>query len=218
MDRILIVCAHPDDESLGLGGSIKKFSDEGSEIFLLCFADGQFDRDTSKNGIDGRENQANVACSILGIKNSKFHRYPDQKLDSVPLTDLVKNIEEVLISFKPNIVYTHFWGDVNQDHRRVFESCLIATRPTPKSIVNEVICFETPSSTEWGLEQFSPNYFVDISETLNKKIEAVKQYTNEVNDYPHPRSLEAVKNRAGYWGSKIGKDYAESFVIFRRIN
>lgn len=218
MNKILIIGAHPDDESLGLGGSIKKFSDEGSEIFFLCFTDGQYGRDTSESGITERENQARKACSILGINNSKFHRYHDQKLDSVSLIDLVKNIEEVLNSFKPNIVFTHFWGDVNQDHRRVFEACLIATRPTPKNIINEVICFETPSSTEWGLKTFSPNYFVDISETLDKKIEAIKQYKKEINDYPHPRSLEAIKNRASYWGTKVGKKFAESFVVLRRIN
>lgn len=217
MERILTVCAHPDDETLGLGGTLKMHAQKGDAIFLLCFSDGQFDRDNSEKGVNERERQAKKACSILGISDYEFLRYPDQKLDSIPLTDLVKAIERIIDKFRPNILYTHFWGDMNQDHRRVFEASLIAAKPAPKSIINQFICYETPSSTEWGNEKFSPNFFVDISDTLDKKIDALEQYKNEIEEYPHPRSQEAIKNRSSYWGTVVGKKYAEAFIIFRKI-
>lgn len=217
MEKVLVTCAHPDDETLGLGGTLKNHIQNGDSIFLLCFSDGQFGRDVTPNGIKQREEQAKKACKTLGIKNYRFLRYADQKLDSVALTELTKNIEIIINKFKPTVFYTHFWGDVNQDHRRVFEASLIAARPRPKSTIDQFICYETPSSTEWGSERFSPNLFVDISRNLSTKISAFKEYKNEIETYPHPRSIEAIKNRASYWGTTVGKKYAEAFIILRII-
>ena len=107
---------------------------------------------------------------------------------------------------------------MNQDHKRVFDATLIACRPVPSSKISSLICYETPSSTDWGNDCFKPNFYVDISKGLEKKIKAFKQYKNEISNYPHPRSVESLKNRAGYWGSKIGLKYAEAFIKIREIS
>ena len=218
MNRILVVCAHPDDETLGLGGTIKSHTVKKDSVFVLCFSHGQFDRDESEIGIKRREEQARSAFKILGVKNSKFLRYPDQKLDSISLTKLAKDIESIINKVKPNIVYTHFWEDMNQDHKRVFEASLIATRQVPKSSVTELICYETPSSTDWGRRTFQPNYFVDISKTVESKLKALKNYKDEVGKYPHPRSIKSVRSRASFWGTTVGRKFAEAFIIVRKIN
>ena len=215
--KILVVCAHPDDETLGLGGTLALHSKNGDKVFVLIFADGQFARDRTSRGIAYRQSQAKKACSILGIKELEFLNYEDQKLDIISLVELADKIETVIKKWKPDVIYTHYWGDVNQDHRKLFEATLIALRPTPSSKIRRFICFETPSSTEWGNSSFRPNLFVKIDNFLDKKLEALKQYKNEINPFPHPRSKNAIINRARYWGSSVGVKHAEAFVSLREI-
>ena len=219
MKKILVVCAHPDDETLGLGGTLANYSKKGNEIMVLVLATGQFTRDDSTKGITKRKNQCKKACSILGINKIKFLEYKDQNLEFIPLTEITKKIEVEINNWKPSIIYTHFWEDANQDHRRTYEAVLVATRPTAEFFVNKVICFETPSSTDWAKNNsyFNPNLFVDISDVVNKKIKAFSQYKNEIQKYPASRSKESLLTRAQYWGSKIGVNAAESFVILREI-
>jgi len=214
--RVLIICAHPDDETLGLGGTIYTLSKSNAKINCLIFTDGESARDKSVR-IQQRKNQAISATKILGIKKTEFLEYKDQTLDIIPVVELAKKIELAIKRFNPDTVFTHFWGDVNQDHRRIFEATNIAVRATPNSGIKNVICFETPSSTEWGLESFKPNLFVDISKVLKIKINALKKYSNEIEKYPHPRSEESIKNRANFWGSASGKKQAEAFIIYRMI-
>jgi len=218
MAKILVICAHPDDETLGLGGTLAVSSKKGDHVFIVFFTDGQFARDSTKRGIKYRKKNAKQACSILGVKKTEFLNYKDQTLDTIPVVELACKIENYIKKWNPEIIFTHFWGDINQDHRKLFEATIIATRPTSNSKIKQVICYETPSSTEWGFSQFRPNYFVDIKGTINKKINAMKKYKNEIEKDPHPRSLKAIKNRSMYWGSSIGLSYAESFYIFREIN
>ena len=218
MKRILVVCAHPDDETLGLGSTLFLKMKSGSEIFVLIMADGESARSKNMEKIVKRENEAKNALAILGITNFKFLRYPDQLLEQIPLLELSKNIELIIKKWKPDTVFTHFPGDMNQDHKRVFDATLIACRPVPSSKISSLICYETPSSTYWGNDCFKPNFYVDISKGLEKKIKAFKQYKNEISNYPHPRSVESLKNRAGYWGSKIGLKYAEAFIKIREIS
>lgn len=219
MKNILVVCAHPDDESLGLGGTLAVHSKQKDNVYILIFATGQFSRDETKSGIEKRKKQGEKACKILGIKNVQFLNFEDQKLDTIPLTDIIGKIESAIKKIKPNRVYTHFWGDMNQDHRKIYEATLIATRPKKDSKISEVICYETPSSTDntFGSRSFNPNYFVDIKNVLKKKKQAVSQYKNEIPEYPHPRSIESIENRAKFWGSKVNLDYAEAFVKIREI-
>lgn len=219
MKKILVVCAHPDDETLGLGGTLALHSMKKEKTFVLIFTDGESARGKNRKKIVNRKQHAKKACSILGIQKLKFLNYSDQKLDAVPLIDISRKIESVIKQWKPHTVYTHYWGDVNQDHRRIFDATLIAVRQTPSSSVKHVICFETPGSTEWGkiTSKFSPNLFIDIEKVINKKLNAFLEYKSEVMNYPHPRSKEGVLNRAKYWGNCVGIKFAEPFVSIREI-
>ena len=215
----MVICAHPDDETLGLGGTIALYAKRGVEVYVLIFATGQFGRDESDKGVNMRRDQGKKACRILGVKEVQFFGYDDQRLDTIPLVDIAMKIEEGIKKWNPKIIFTHYWGDANQDHRRLFEATLIASRPTPSSKIDQIICYETPSSTEWGSvnHRFSPNLFVDIDSVLNKKIRALREYKGEMNKYPHPRSIKSIENRASYWGSSIGIDHAEAFLCLRTI-
>jgi len=217
MKKILVICAHPDDETLGLGGTLSLNAEKGHVCNVIFFTDGQFGRNTTKKGIEERKSNAKKACRTLGIDKVEFLNYKDQTLDAIPIVELSCKIENYIKKWKPEIIFTHFEGDINQDHRRLFEATMIATRPTPKSKIKQIICYETPSSTDWGFSQFNPNYFVDITSSINKKISAIKKYGNEIKKFPHPRSIKAIKNRATYWGSSVGLSYAEPFHIIRKI-
>ena len=133
MEKILVISAHPDDESLGLGGTLALHAKRGDEVFVLIFTDGESSRNKKQNKITERETQSKKACKILGVKKVKFLRYLDQELESISLVELTNKIEDVVKNWSPSIIYTHYWGDMNQDHRRLFEATKIATRPIPNS-------------------------------------------------------------------------------------
>jgi LmbE family N-acetylglucosaminyl deacetylase len=218
-ENVLAICAHPDDETLGLGGTLARHVESGDNVSVLIFADGQFKRDNTASGIKKRQNQAKKACSIIGVKKIEFLNFTDQKLDTVPLVEIINKIEIAIKKSHTGILYVHHWGDVNQDHRRLFEASLVACRPYSSSTVKQLICFETPSSTGWGSSQnnFIPNLFVDIEKTIDKKIKALREYKEEIGRFPHPRSIEAIENRSKFWGSTVGIKNAEAFHIVRQI-
>lgn len=217
--RILIVCAHPDDETFGMGGTIVYHKKQGSTIYLLVISTGQFGRKEDEKSIKIRENQCRKAGKILGISKIDFLRHPDQKLDLIPVSELSSQIHNFITSFQPDLVYTHFWNDANKDHRLVYEATFIASRPTPKKKKLSLVCFEIPSSTELNFKQisFQPNLFVETSNFINKKITACKCYSSEIRPYPHPRSLKSFKIRSAFWGSVIGEKNAEVFILVRKI-
>jgi len=217
MKKILVICAHPDDETLGLGGMIKIHTLKGAKVQVLIFTDGESSRKKSSRNIIQRKKQAEKAAKELGIQKIKFLGYEDQKLDSITIIELAKHIEESIIKFNPDTVFTHFWGDVNQDHRRVFEATQIATRPTSKSNIDRLICYETPSSTEWSYQNFKPNLYVDIEKVLKSKLKALDNYKKEMGKFPHPRSKEAIIHRSTYWGISAGIKNAEAFLVIRDI-
>ena len=185
--KVLIVAAHPDDEVLGCGGTIARSSQEGNEIHILILGEGMTSRykDTShapKNDLAALHGQAAKAGKLLGAKDVTVHGLSDNRFDTIPLLDIVKILEEKIREFQPEVVYTQHGGDLNIDHERTFRAVLTAVRPTENCPVKRVYAYEVPSSTEWAFQQFSPvfrpNVFVDISATLEKKIEAMKLYEN----------------------------------------
>jgi len=215
MENILVISAHPDDETLGLGGTLALHSKNKDKISILILTDGESGRKTPYQKISSRKKQAKEACKILGIDKINFLDFPDQKLDTFPLLEIAKKIEEEVNQFKPDIVYTHFWGDTNQDHQQIFKATKIATRPLPSSSIKKLICYEIPSSSELGngSNSFSPNLFVDIEKTFKKKISAIKKYKHEIHPFPHPRSIDAITARSRNIGSNVGVKFAEAFFI-----
>jgi LmbE family N-acetylglucosaminyl deacetylase len=219
---MLVVAAHPDDEVLGCGGYIAARVRSGDEVTVMFIADGVTSRDGNLGAfeIETRRQAANSAAKVLGVKDVLFGDFPDNKLDSVPILEVIKFIEEIVSRTKPSVVLTHFGGDLNVDHRVVNQAVITACRPTSDQCVKQVLFFEIPSSTEWQIpskeEAFMPNWFEDISESLDAKIKALEQYALELRDWPHPRSVEGVKHLAHWRGASCGVNAAEAFILGRR--
>lgn len=215
--KILIIAPHPDDEVLGCGGTIAKHTKEGDEVYL-CIVTKGYTPDWSEEFIKNRPKEIEKANKILGIKKTYFLDYPTVKLDTIPQKELNEAISKVVNEVKPDILYIPHKGDLNKDHRLVFESSLVATRPANHK-VKKILSYETLSESEWGqpIEVFISNVYVDISETFGKKIEAMKAYGSELKQYPHPRSLEIIEALAKKRGSEVGVKFAEAFMLIREI-
>lgn len=213
--NILVISAHPDDELLGVGGTLKKHIMDGDEVNVLIFCEAETMRYKGKN-VNLIE-MAKRASKILGYNLLAPLNFPDQHLDKFSLVEIIKPIEEIIEKVKPSIVYTHFYGDINRDHRILAEATSVAIRPF-KNNVNCFIGYENPSSTEWQIPyQFSPNYFVDITDTIEFKLKAMECYESETLNFPHPRSIESLKARAKYWGAFSGFNFAEAFIIYKKL-
>ena len=168
--------------------------------------------------IEAHHAKARRACRILGTEDVWLHQFPDQKLDTVPILFITQQIEKHVERFKPEIVYTHWNGDLNRDHRIVSEATHVACRPQKGSSVREILMYEVPSSTEWTTEAlFRPNVFCNVEATFTKKIEALKEYDSEMRDFPHPRSYSAISHLAALRGACVGLMLAEAFVLSRII-
>jgi N-acetylglucosamine malate deacetylase 1 len=214
MEKILVIAAHYDDELLGVGGTLLKHKEQGDEIYICIVTQG-YEPEWTKAYMEKQEKQAEEVDQILGT-TKRFHcHFPAVKLNTIPSGEFNKKIYDVINEVNPDIVYTHFGQDVNIDHRLVFDAVMVATRPLNKKM--KVLCFETPSSTEWSNMGFKPNYYVDITNQIDKKIEAFLKYKDEVKEYPHPRSAEALKILAKKRGIEVLKEHAESFILIREV-
>lgn len=225
MKSILIIAAHPDDEVLGCGGTIAKLADQGAVIHVAFLADGVFSRvddvGVQQAELAARRAAAQTACDILGVKSIFFGDFPDNRMDTVALLDIIREVEKLIGLRRPDTVFTHHSGDLNVDHRRVHEAVATACRPQHGHPVKALLCFEVPSSTEWQLSDsapaFMPNWFVDISETLDRKLAALDAYAAELRAWPHPRSRQGVEHLARWRGATAGVEAAEAFVLGRRL-
>lgn len=224
MKKILVVAAHPDDEVLGSGATVSKLVKEGIEAYTLILGEGITSRDEKRDikkrfgEIKELKEQIQKANEIIGIKKVFIEKFPDNRFDTVSFLDIVKTIEKVKNKIKPDVIFTHYENDLNIDHQITYKAVLIATRPVVDETVKEIYSFEILSSTEWNYPlTFSPNVYFDISETIKIKQKAMSEYKSELRDYPHPRSLEGIKNNAKLWGVKVGLDYAEAFKCVRII-
>lgn len=217
--KILIIAPHPDDEVLGCGGTIKKYSKQGSEI-CLCIVTKAYAPSWSEEFLRQRPKEIETANQILGISKTYFLNFPTAKLDTIPQKELNAAISRVIKEVEPQILYIPHQGDLNKDHRLVFESALVAARPQESSI-KKILSYETLSETEGGtiLKPFVPSVYEDISDVFDAKIKAIKGYSSEVKEYPHPRSLEIIEALAKKRGSEADFKLAEAFVLIReRIN
>jgi LmbE family N-acetylglucosaminyl deacetylase len=228
--RILIVVAHPDDELLGLGGTMNKLiNDYNVQTHVVILGEGITSRSDKRDPklwenelIIHRKNIQNAQISI-GYHSLSLYNFPDNRFDSVDLLDIIKVIEKEKNDFKPNIIFTHHGGDLNIDHQKTFEAVMTACRPMESEIVKTIITFETPSGTEWRAssdpKNFLPNLYFQISkENLEAKIKGMESYEFESRVYPHPRSPEALKIYAQKNGIIVGMSFAEAFCLIRQVN
>jgi LmbE family N-acetylglucosaminyl deacetylase len=220
MASVLVVAAHPDDEVLGCGGTIARHVRKGDAVHVVIAGEGLMARPGARRAdLEDHKKAARQANEILGVKTLVLHDFPDNRFDSVDRLDITQFLETHVQAHAPEIVYTHHWADVNIDHRRVNECVLAACRPQPGGCVQRLLFFEVPSSTEWSGPQhaFAPNWFVDVTATLDLKIAALREYRSELRDFPHPRSIEAIGHLARWRGATAGMEAAEAFVLVRNL-
>ncbi len=218
--NILIVAAHPDDEVLGCGGTIAKHVTDGDKVYVLFMTNGVGSRDASSKEIRDRWIAAQNAADILGIASIQQLDFPDNKMDTVALLNIVQPIEEVIDKLQPEIIYTHFIGDLNIDHQVTHKAVMTACRPQPGFCVKKIYAFEVLSSTEWSYSRskcFTPCKFFDISKYMEIKLNALSCYQQEIRSFPHARSYEMTRYLSKSRGGQVGLDAAEAFEIIREI-
>ena len=225
MKRVLVVAAHPDDEILGVGATVAKHVAQGDEVYALILGEGQTSRgehreDISQRVVEELHKNTMESASKVGYRNVYFENFPDNRFDQVDLLDIVKAVEHKIREIQPEIIYTHYSGDLNIDHQYTARAVLTATRPIGDYPVKEIYAFETLSSTEWNFDYsvqpaFSPNVYVDITEYYDKKEAAMNCYVSELCQYPHPRSLEGMDVLSRTRGIAAGMKRAEAFMLIR---
>tara|TARA_X000001036_G_scaffold394351_1_gene394612 strand:- start:88 stop:759 length:672 start_codon:yes stop_codon:yes gene_type:complete len=218
--KIIVFSAHPDDETLGCGGYIKKLSKK-NYISVCIFSSGITSRQKHNyKDLTTLKKNALRAFKILGFKKNFFLNLDDNKLDNYPLLDLVKMTERIIRKEKPNIIFTHFPDDLNIDHKVVTNAVLTAARPISNNkFLEKVYFYETLSSTEWSINQkFMPNTYIDIKDSIKFKTKALKSYKSEIRTFPHPRSVKGIEVLAQKRGSEVSLKFAEAFMLFRNVS
>ena len=220
MNTILVVVAHPDDEVLGCGGVIAKHVNKGDQVHVVFMSNGVSSRDSSFKEIQEREWSAKNAANILSVSSIQQFDFPDNKMDAVALLDVVQLIERVVDKLQPEIIYTHHIGDLNIDHQITHKAVMTVCRPQPGFCVKEIYAFEVLSSTEWqtpGLNTFCPNIFINVTDYINLKKQALGVYSKEMYTPPHSRSIDNALRLNALRGNSAGVDYAEAFILIRKI-
>jgi len=223
MKKVLVIAAHPEDELLGLGGTVRKLADAGKEVRAVILAEGITSRadrreDANQDELAALREDAEKAAGIVGYQSIDFCGLPDNRMDSVDLLDIIKTVSKFVEKYHPDTIFTHHHGDLNIDHRRTCEAVLTACRPVGEYGVKRIYAFETPSSTEWNYvysEPFTPNVYVDVTDTLEAKVDGMACYRSESTVYPHPRSGEALRALGRLRGSNVGFEMAEAFMLLR---
>ena len=209
--KILVIAPHPDDEVLGMGGTIKKLSKK-NKIILCVVSEGATAQYKDKKMIKVRRDSCKKTAKILGISQTVFLDYPDMRLNLSHL-DINKKLEEIIEKYRPEIVYTAPKNDLNLDHQMVFNSTLVACRP--KSGVKQILCYEIQGNTK---VPFVPNVFENIEKEFSYKIKGFKMYKSEIEEFPNSKSIIAIENLAILRGIESGFKKAEAFELIRFIN
>ena len=225
--NILFIIAHPDDEVLGCGGTLRKLADEGHDIYtcVLCApADARHERPDLKS-FQGAVEEAE---KVIGIKDSIKYEFKNIQFNTVPHLEMVKAIEAAIVKFKPEWIFTHHPSDVNIDHRICYEASMAAVRLPQRfskdmspTLIKKIFLFEVLSSTDWsppiGLA-FQPNCFFEVKKTFDTKMQALGYYGNALKPFPHSRSRENIKALANLRGAEVGIEMAEAFCLIRDLN
>lgn len=220
MTRVLAVAPHPDDEVLGVGGTLARLADEGTDVHVAIVTRGyppQFDQDL----IEAGRKEAREAHDKLGVRETHFLDFPAAGLDTIPHREVNAALLALVEELSPDTVFAPFGGDLHLDHQLVSHSALVATRPNRSARVRRVLAYETVSETNWNAPfgaLFSPNVYIDISRFLDLKLEALACFESQLRPFPHERSLEAIRALATVRGTNVGTEAAEAFMLVREIH
>lgn len=219
--NIFVVAAHPDDEVIGLGGTLAKHSRKGDKVYVTILSEGEALKLPNSPKCSERREEGKLAGEILGVEETYFLDIPDQEFESIPLIGVIKPIEYYIESIRPDMVFVHHRGDANTDHQIAFKATYAACRAMNNPFIHKILCYETLSSTEQAPQfpeyNFNPNVFVDITAELETKMKALQAYASELKEFPHPRSLKAIEAAARRWGSWVGVEAAEAFMLLREV-
>lgn len=219
-NQILIIAPHPDDDVLGCGGIIKKYTDAGHQVYVLVITRGT-PKFYSEEKIKNVRDEALKAHSILGVAETIFLDFHAPYLDIVSKADISFEISRIIELFKIDSLYLPHFGDIHHDHKAVFHAGLVAARPTKGQTVKRIYSYETLSETEWavpsGFEMFTPTCFINISDAFSFKLEAIKCFRSQLRNFPNSRSLKSIEALANLRGSTVGFHHAEAFMTIRII-
>ena len=218
--KILLICAHPDDEVIGCGGTISKIS-KTSHVSLLVMTNGEgsrnFNHSKMKKRITARNKMLRDSCKNLGIKKFYKENFDDNELDNYSNLKITKVLEKYINLLKPDTIFTHHESDLNVDHKKVYQATITATRPYKANFVKNILSFEIPSSTEaqYGKKYFKPNFFVDISKTIKKKTRSLEIYKSQFSKNISPLNIKYLINFSKMRGGSVGFKFAEAFQVIR---
>jgi LmbE family N-acetylglucosaminyl deacetylase len=218
--RALVIAPHPDDEVLGCGGTMARLADRGVPVEVAIVTSGTPPRFSRESREQDRA-EARRAHDILGVAKTRFLDLPAAELDRVPHADMNAALLEVVREAAPDTLLVPFGGDIHLDHQLVFLSTLVAARPNRAGYPCRVIAYETLSETNWHAPylapSFVPNLFVDIGDTLERKLAAMAAYEGQVKPFPDERSLKALEALATLRGATVRRPAAEAFVLLREV-
>lgn len=220
MNIVLVVAAHPDDEALGCGATMAKHAANGDKVYTCFMTDGVGARSVEGGEAERRKLAATRASEVLGVEKNFYFDFPDNKMDTVGLLDLVQAVESVIYKVQPSIIYTHFQHDLNIDHQLTHRAVMTACRPQMSHSVDSIYSFEVLSSTEWAFNSnpvFHANVIIDVVDSFASKISALNCYKEEMRTFPHSRTLEAVKALGVLRGATHGFRLAEAFQLERML-
>lgn len=218
--RVLVFAPHPDDEVLGVGGTMAKRAAKGDDVYVCVVTKGT-EPLWKEAPVLRIQQQCREADKSLGAVNTQFLDFPAVMLETVPRYELNGKISEVIQEIKPDEVYIPHRGDMQLDHKMIVDACMVALRPKYKHVVKRIYAYETLSETGWDVpntvNEFIPTVYEDISTTLEFKLEALKMFPSQVGEFPDPRSVEAIESLAKYRGATVGCKAAEAFYLIREF-
>lgn len=219
-NKILVIAPHPDDEVLGVGGTMARLADEGAEVCVVIVTKA-YPPEYDETVAECDRQEAAAAHQLLGVKETIFLTLPAARLDSIPHSEINHQLSEVIGRIQPETIYIPFTGDIHMDHQRVFLSALVAARPNTPHRPKAIYAYETLSETNWNAPYLAPNFvpnvFVDISAYLETKIQAMQMYASQIKLFPNERSEETLRALATLRGSTVNCFAAEAFVLIREI-
>ena len=221
--KVLILSPHADDEILGCGGTIARYSKNGYDINVLILTNANYGAPEifSKNEISKIRNESKLANKFIGTKKLFFENLPALTLGQYPLYKISNIINKYIMSIKPEVVFIPSINDIHEDHKIIFKAAKVSLRTNVKSNLKKILSYEVLSETEWNEEEksFNPNYFIKLNKLdINNKIKAFLKYKSQVKKFPHPRSKEGILNLSKVRGSQVFVKYAEAFKVEKIIN
>lgn len=218
--RTLVVAPHPDDEVLGCGGTIARLTDAGAETYVAVVTEGRPPAYTSEF-VSRVQQEARKAHALLGVEETFWLGLPAAALAETAHSTLNSALAELITRLRPKTLVIPFAGDIHIDHQLIFTSALVAARPHQENYPELILAYETLSETNWNAPYltpaFTPNVFVEISEQLERKLDAMRCFGSQVRAAPHERSIETLRALATLRGATVLRRAAEAFVLVRYV-